>query len=92
VWVRRGVVTFFVIVAVVTWGLAGTASASTANLVRNGNFSSPRIGVSGLGYFSTGQSIPHWRIVGAPGNVALTTKTFVQNGYAFECRWHQPVS
>ncbi len=81
---RRGLVTFFLVVSVTTLGLANAASASPTNLVLNGNFSSPDVGPGGLGYFSTGQSFAHWRVVGAVGNVAVTGKTFTQNGYTFE--------
>jgi Protein of unknown function (DUF642) len=82
--VRRGIVTFLLVVWLSAWGLASAASASTSNLVLNGNFSSPDVGAGGLGYFSTGQSFPHWRVVGATGNVAITSKTFLQNGFTFE--------
>ena len=78
---RRGLVTFLLVVSVATLGLANAASASDTNLVLNGNFSSPDVGPGGLGYFITGQSFPHWRVVGAVGNVAVTSKTFIQNGY-----------
>ena len=81
---RRGLVTFLLVVSVATLGLANAASASDTNLVLNGNFSSPDVGPGGLGYFTTGQSFPHWRVVGAVGNVAVTSKTFIQNGYTFE--------
>ncbi len=81
---RRGVVTFFVVASLSTLGLASEASAASTNLVLDGNFSSPNVGPGGLGYFSTGQSFSHWRVVGATGNVAVTSKTFVQNGYTFE--------
>jgi hypothetical protein len=72
------------VVSVATVGLSNAASASPTNLVLNGSFSSPDVGPGGLGSFSTGQSFPHWRVVGAVGNVAVISTTFTQNGYTFE--------
>jgi Protein of unknown function (DUF642) len=81
--VRRGIVTIFLVVSMATFGYAGQASAATTNLVKNGTFSSPAIAAGSLEYFTYGQSFSHWRVVGAPGNVALTSTTFTQGGYSF---------
>jgi uncharacterized protein DUF642 len=62
--------------------LATPASAAT-NLVVNGTFSSPVVGPGSDQFVATGTTFPGWRVVGATGNVAVMSGTFIQNGYAF---------
>ncbi len=69
--------------SIATFAFATQASASS-NLVLNGNFSSPYVGVDNYSLFSTGQTFSHWRVVGATGNVAVTSGGFKQNGITFQ--------
>ncbi len=70
--------------------LAGPAAASTTtasvglrNLIVNGSFENPSVAASTYRLWSTGQSLPGWRVVGAKGNVAIVEGTFGQNGFRF---------
>jgi hypothetical protein len=63
--------------------LANPASAST-NLIVNGDFSAPVVGPANYSLIATGQSFEGWRVVGATGDVAVTSGTFVQNGFTFD--------
>jgi len=80
--VRKGPL-FVVGVVLAAMALGGPASASL-NLVDDGNFSSPVVGVGTYSLFATGATFSSWRVVGAVGNVALTSGSFAQNGFAFE--------
>jgi hypothetical protein len=67
---------------VVSLALANPAGASS-NLVVNGDFSTPIVASGNYSLVGAGQSFDGWRVVGAAGNVAVTSGTFVQNGFAF---------
>ncbi|HEY2105282.1 MAG TPA: DUF642 domain-containing protein [Candidatus Binataceae bacterium] len=50
----------------------------------NGSFELPMVAPGSFTLASTGSStIPGWTVVGASGNVAVTSGTFAQNGYSF---------
>lgn len=70
-------------VGVAVLGLSGPVAAST-NLVINGDFSLPVVGAGSDVFVGVGQSIPGWRVVGAPGNIAIMSGTFSQNGFTFD--------
>jgi hypothetical protein len=85
-WLRGAMSVCLVVVLLAT--LAGPASASTAsvappNLIINGSFESPSVAAATYRLWSTGQSFPGWRVVGATGNVAIVEGTFAQNGFRF---------
>ncbi|HTB08998.1 MAG TPA: FGLLP motif-containing membrane protein [Acidimicrobiales bacterium] len=73
------------LVAVVTMfvGYADPASASNNEIV-NGTFGAPVVGTGSDEFISTGSSFSGWRVVGAPGNVGVTSGTFAQNGFTFD--------
>lgn len=54
-----------------------------ANLIKNGSFEAPVVASGSYQLFSTGQTLPGWRVVGAAGNVAPVSGTFKQNGFSF---------
>jgi hypothetical protein len=62
------------------------AAAPSANLIRNGSFESPVVPNGSYEVFSTGQTFSHWTVAGAPGNVAVVSGTFTQNGFSFPAR------
>ena len=78
---RRGFLLFLVVAA--TFGVAIPASASS-NLLLDGNFSSPVVGVGSYSLFSTGTTLSTWRVVGAAGNVGIVSGSFQQGGFTFE--------
>ncbi|MDQ2744370.1 MAG: hypothetical protein M3Z66_19040, partial [Chloroflexota bacterium] len=57
--------------------------ATGSNLVRDGSFESPIVPSGGYSVFSTGQTSTAWSVVGAPGNVAVVSGKFTQNGFSF---------
>lgn len=65
--------------------IATCASAEASNLLKNGGFETPKVG-AGFKVFETGQTFPHWTVVGAAGNVGIVSKTFTQNGFSFPAR------
>ncbi len=79
---RRTYAILVVVVLTVLLGYADPASASNNEII-NGNFGSPAVGSSDE-FFSTGSSFSGWHVVGAPGNVGITSGTFSQNGYTFD--------
>jgi hypothetical protein len=81
--VRRGVVTFLLVVVAATLGFSNDASAAT-NLIRDGDFATPRLAVGSDQFFSVGTTFGDWTVVGAAGNVGLTSSKFTQNGFTFE--------
>jgi hypothetical protein len=83
---RRTVVTG--LVAAVLWlTLTGaTASAVVANHVHNPGFEKPVVGAGSFQVFSTGQTFPNWRVVGAPGSVGIVSGTFTQGGFTFSAK------
>ena len=70
---------------------AAPAAASTKhsvgrNLVVNGGFEQPVVGVGSYKVFSTGQAFTGWKVVGTRGNVAPISTRFQQNGISFVSR------
>jgi len=70
---------------------AAPASAATkhsvgANLIVNGGFEQPAVGVGSYKLFSTGQAFTGWKVVGTRGNVAPISTRFQQNGISFVSR------
>jgi hypothetical protein len=59
------------------------AAKTTGNLVINGNFSAPLVGVGSYTLISTGKSFAGWRVVGVPGNVGVVSGSF-QNAFTFD--------
>jgi Protein of unknown function (DUF642) len=66
--------------------LGGTASAATTNLVHNPGFEKPAVAPGSFLVFSTGQSFPGWKVVGASGNVGIVSGSFTQNGFKFPAK------
>ncbi len=65
-------------------GLVTSAREAQAQLLQNGSFESPVVGGGSYAGYGTGDSsIPNWLVVGAPGNVAIVSGAFTQNGYSF---------
>lgn len=69
---------------------AVTALASTGaqavNLIKNGSFETPVVPVGGFTRFFNDQTLGAWTVVGVPGDVAIVSTTFVQNGIAFKAK------
>ena len=66
---------------------AATAmSAHAANLIKDGSFETPLVPVGGFTKFVTGEVFGPWTVVGVPGDVAIVSTTFVQNGIAFKAK------
>jgi Protein of unknown function (DUF642) len=64
--------------------VVATPAQASANLIVNGDFSSPAVAVGNYSLVSTGSSLSGWRVVGAPGDVAVMSGTFVQDGFTFD--------
>lgn len=62
---------------------AATKHAVGANLIVNGGFEQPVVGVRSYKLFSTGQAFTGWKVVGARGNVAPISTRFQQSGISF---------
>lgn len=64
---------------------AALSSRSTAapNLIKNGGFELPVVGVGSYVLVSTGQSFGGWKVVGPAGNVAPISGAYRQNGTQF---------
>jgi hypothetical protein len=65
---------------------AGTASAAASNLVKNGGFEKPVVLPGAFVPFAKGASFSHWKVVGAVGNVAVVSGTFVEGGFTFPAK------
>lgn len=65
---------------------AQPAVVSDANLLGNGSFEKPVVPSGGLQSFNTGTSFPGWKVVGAPGNVAVVSGAFARDGFLFPSR------
>lgn len=63
-----------------------SAGAVSTQLIKNGSFEKPVVTVGGYQVFSTGSTFSHWTAVGAPGNVAVVSGTFTQNGFTFPAK------
>jgi hypothetical protein len=70
-------------ICVATLAFATPASASS-NLIVNGTFSSPVVGAGSDQFIATGATFSGWRVMGAPGNIAIMSGTFLQNGFTFD--------
>ena len=53
------------------------------NLIANGSFEKPTVPSGSYTEFNTGQAFTRWTVVGANGNVAVVSDTFLFEGYAF---------
>jgi Protein of unknown function (DUF642) len=62
----------------------GTPASAATNLVVNGTFSSPVVGAGSDQFIATGAQFMGWRVVGAVGDIAIMSGTFLQNGYTFD--------
>ena len=61
-------------------------SAHATNLIKDGGFETPIVPAGGFTKFITGEVFGPWTVVGVPGDVAIVSTTFVQNGIAFKAR------
>jgi hypothetical protein len=64
---------------------AAPPAGAASTLMRNGGFEKPSVGSTYI-VFSTGQTFPGWKVVGAPGNVGIVSGSFTQNGYTFPAK------
>ncbi|MGP8010800.1 MAG: DUF642 domain-containing protein, partial [Acidimicrobiales bacterium] len=80
---RRTLLGLIGVCGVALVALATPAAAST-NLIINGDFSSPAVGAGSDEFLSVGTSFAGWRVVGANGDVAIMSGTFLQNGFTFD--------
>ena len=80
---RRTLLGLIGVCGVALVALATPAAAST-NLIINGDFSSPVVGAGSDEFLSVGTSFAGWRVVGANGDVAIMSGTFLQNGFTFD--------
>src|SRR5438270_886795 len=67
-------------------GAAVSKPSVAPNLIKNGGFEQPLVGAGGYTLVSAGQSFGGWKVVGAAGNVAPISGTFVQNGIHFTAK------
>ena len=61
-------------------------SAHATNLIKDGGFETPIAPAGGFTKFITGEVFGPWTVVGVPGDVAIVSTTFVQNGIAFKAK------
>ena len=66
--------------------MSGIASAITPNAVKNGSFEVPVVSSGNFELFDNGQTFNQWKVIGAPGNVAIVSDTFTQNGFSFPAK------
>ena len=64
-------------------GHSNIATTSSGNIVTNGGFELPVVATSSYQLFPVGQHFSGWRVVGAPGNVAVISGAFQQSGLTF---------
>jgi hypothetical protein len=57
--------------------------AHAANLIKNGSFEKPVVSAGSYELFGQGTKFGGWTVVGAAGNVAVVSNTFVQDGFTF---------
>src|SRR5437870_10662759 len=62
------------------------AASGAANLLKNGGFEQPVVPVGGFEFFATGATFAHWTVVGAPGNVAIFSGSYTENGFSFPAK------
>lgn len=72
--------------AALTAFAATALSAQAANLIKDGGFETPLVPVGGFTRFETGAVFGPWTVVGVPGDVAIVSTTFAQNGIAFKAK------
>ncbi len=60
--------------------------ARGASLIKDGGFEKPVTPAGSFLVYGTGQNFAKWTVVGASGNVATVSTTFVQNGYSFPAK------
>ncbi|HEY4869867.1 MAG TPA: FGLLP motif-containing membrane protein [Candidatus Dormibacteraeota bacterium] len=63
--------------------LTSIAAAAASELVSNGDFETPVVSTASFQLFATGQAFGPWRVVGAPGAVAIVNGDYTQNGFHF---------
>ena len=66
--------------------MSSTASATTPNAVTNGSFEEPIVSAGNFELFNSGQTFKQWKVIGAPGNVAIVNGTFTQDGFSFPAK------
>ncbi|HEY3638695.1 MAG TPA: DUF642 domain-containing protein [Rhizomicrobium sp.] len=66
--------------------LGASASASAANLIKDGSFEKPAVGEGELTRYSTGQSIGPWQVVGDSGTVDVFGAGFTFGGCNFPAK------
>jgi hypothetical protein len=81
--VRRAIAALLIAISTTVLGLASAAWA-TSNEIIDGNFTSPALAVGADAFFSTGTNFSGWSVVGASGNVGLTSGAFSQDGFTFD--------
>ncbi len=63
---------------------AAALNAHAVNLIKDGGFEAPLVPVGGFTLFEAGTVFGSWTVVGVPGDVAIVSTAFVQNGIAFK--------
>jgi hypothetical protein len=64
---------------------SGTAPAGASRIV-NGSFEQPAVAAGGATEFAVGQAFAGWRVVGAPGSVAIVSDSYRSGGITFNAR------
>jgi len=67
--------------AAIAIAVAAVSCAHAQNLISNGGFEKPAVPVGGFTTFATGTGFPGWKVVGARGNVGVTSTQFVARGF-----------
>jgi hypothetical protein len=62
------------------------AAGAGPNLIQNGGFELPLVGVGSYQLYGTGQSFPGWTVVGARGNVAPISGKYTSAGILFPAK------
>jgi len=63
--------------------VAGGTGAQAQNLIVNGSFEKPVVTAGGTSSFVTGDAFFGWNVVGANGDVAVTSDQFASRGFVF---------
>ncbi len=79
-------VTLVLVAALLLPSAAVSKSVAGPNLIVNGCFEQPVVGVGSYKLVSTGQSFSGWRAVGAPGAVAAISGTYMEGGFKFDAK------
>lgn len=72
----------FVGIGSVLLAIPGTSYAST-NPIKNGSFEKPVVTSGGFTDYNTGQTLKHWKVVGASGDVSIVSGAFTSEGISF---------